>query len=157
MGGAAITAGLYVQALDWDDDVMGIAKRLDIVDNVVMATTGVLRVGHTSDPRQVAARLWPLDALADSYRSFVHDHAVQEPLIDDPVAQLAVSIAITAAFEECIRLDPLLPPELLPSPWAGTQARGVLRNRTKDLVAARRQTGHPALFARYDQLFDSLG
>jgi phenylacetic acid degradation operon negative regulatory protein len=157
MGGAAIAGGLYVQALDWSDDIRSTAKRLDIVSNVITATTSDLEVGGSAHAGGVAKRLWPLDEIATEYSRFADRYsAVDTTALGGPVEQLAASIEMSTEFEACIRRDPLLPPELLPQPWPGTAARQVLRERSTQLVDARRETGHLALFSRYDKLFESL-
>ena len=164
MGGGAIAGGLYVQALDWTDEVRAAAKQLDMEDNIVIATTGTLEVGNSTNPIELAQRLWPISDIATAYDNFVRRYSTTEGMPamsarskkNSPIAQLASSIEMSTEFESCIRQDPLLPPELLPQPWPGTQARQVLRDRSAQIVQARRQTGHLALFATYDRLFDAL-
>ena len=61
-------------------------------------TTTDLRIGELHAPARIAAQLWPLDDIADRYRRLREVTAAMEP-------------------------DPLLPPDLLPRPWVGAQAR----------------------------------
>src|SRR5205823_4274799 len=123
LGGAAIQGGLYVSPHPWHKEAAGEAERLGILDSVTFATTDDLTVAGESDPRKLAAALWPLDALANRYRSLVDRFApVPDRLIDmrtrhEHLADanfLPGALAMAVAFQECFDADPLLPPELLP-------------------------------------------
>jgi phenylacetic acid degradation operon negative regulatory protein len=154
MGAAPLAGGIYVQALDWDSEVRRAVRQLDVADNVVLAAAASLEVGGTTSPRAVAARLWPVDEIAALYRRFVSDFEQGSDERElDAIAELANGMALVAGFEKCARLDPLLPPQLLPPHWPGRRAREVLRDGARRLVKARRRAAVPALFSRYDKVF----
>lgn len=127
LGGAPVQGGLYVSPNDWDDLVMAQAQRLGIGASVTTLTSTDLCVGGERDPRRLAAALWPLAEIAERY---VHlaEHARQ--LLDGldgrtHVELLAAAIRLAAEFTHAMKPDPLLPPELLPQPWPGAQARAL--------------------------------
>src|SRR4051812_18263502 len=74
LGGAAIANGLYVSPHRWENDVAGDAERLEVSDAVTQASTDDLSVGGVSDPRELARRLWPIDAIAARYEEFVRSY-----------------------------------------------------------------------------------
>ena len=165
LGGAAIQGGLYVSPHPWDDDVRREAARLGLADHLTLASTDALEVGGERDPRRLAASLWPLDLVAERYEKFVaaHRHVPEDledlqrargRLADTTFLPLALSMAV--AYGECSRLDPYLPPELLPRPWPGRAARElVLRSRRLSL-RLREEARRPALFGLYDDMLESL-
>ena len=54
-----------------DKDVVATAEQLGVVDHVTLARTDQLVVGGVSEPRELAARLWPIDDVAARYRAFL--------------------------------------------------------------------------------------
>ena len=67
-------------------------------------------------------------------------------------AELAVAVGTLEDFE----LDPLLPPELLPRPWPGREARDLLARCRRIGVLAREEKGGPALFRVFDDAIAHL-
>lgn len=166
LGGAAIQGGLYVNPHPWHKDVVAEAERLEILDAVTVATTDDLEVGGERDPRKIAATLWPLDELAARYEHFIERFGQvperlsgmrtnHERLPDSFFLPGALSMGV--AFQECFKVDPLLPPELLPRPWPGRQARELLLASRRFALAIRRGQGRPALFrASFDDAVESI-
>jgi phenylacetic acid degradation operon negative regulatory protein len=165
LGGAPIHNGLYVSPHPWDKDVAGAAAELDVREHVTLARTEHLSVGGVSDPRDLAARLWPVAEVAAGYRSFVdrwspardhltamHDDRV--PLPDS--AFLPAALAMALAYRSCLDADPLLPGELLPRPWPGRAARKLLVDTRRLALGLRAGTGRPVLFATFDDLLATL-
>lgn len=163
LGGAAIHNGLYVSPHPWDKDVVATAEQLDLVDHVTLAVTDELSVGGESDRRALAARLWPLADLAARYRAFVDRWSSvpdqlgamqrrRERLPD--TAYLPGALAMGLAYRSCLDADPLLPPELLPRPWPGREARDLLVRSRRLALRIRAESDRPALFATYDDLVD---
>lgn len=166
LGGAAVQNGLYVSPHAWHKDVLAVAEELGIDDTVTVATTDDLRIGTVDDPRQIAARLWPLDDLADRYRNFLDRFSwVPERLggmrrdrqrLPD-AAFLPGALAMGVAFQECFEADPLLPPELLPRPWPGRAARELLVKSRRLALQIRKEHGRPALFRHtFDDAVDNV-
>src|SRR5439155_26803490 len=83
LGGAPIQGGLYVSPHPWHKEVAAEAERLGITDAVTFATTDDLAVNGESDPRRLAATLWPLEDLAGRYEAFIERFArIPDYLID---------------------------------------------------------------------------
>jgi phenylacetic acid degradation operon negative regulatory protein len=165
MGGAAIQGGLYVSPHAWEDDVRREAKRLGMVEHLLLASTAELEVSGVRDPRELAAMLWPLDVVAARYQRFVEVHErVPEQLeamksrhgrmADADFLPLALTMAVD--YTECSSRDPYLPPELLPRPWPGRAAREIVVRSRRLALLLREEAGRPALFGMFDDMLESL-
>jgi len=165
LGGAAVHNGLYVSPHPWDKDVAAMADDLDVADHLTLAVTDDLTVGAESDPRRVAARLWPLDDLAARYEAFVERWSVvpeylvamrrnHQRLADS--AFLPGALAMALAYRGCLDADPLLPPDLLPHPWPGRAARDLIVRSRRLALEVRAERDRPVLFATFDDLVDAL-
>lgn len=157
MAAAPLAGGLYAHANDITAEVAATASELGVADGLTMARTESLTIGGRGRPGEIADHLWPLDELAAGYRHFVDTFRPNlRGRVVDPVEELATGFEMVAAFRRCSGADPLLPPELLPARWPGVDAREVLRRFSSRLAGARAAAGVPALFSRYDRLFDEL-
>lgn len=165
LGGAHIQPGLYVSPHDWNTELLSEAERLGISDRLCIMSTDDLIVNGVSDVREIAAQLWPLDEVAERYRNFITTYeGVPEELLamrrrgetltEHDFLPGALNIAIR--FNECFELDPLLPPELLPRPWPGREARQILANCRRHGVLARQEKEGPALFRVFDDAIAHL-
>lgn len=166
LGGAPMNAGVYVCAHDWDDVVIDAADDLGLSNHVSLITAKRLRIGGETDERVVAKMLWPLDELAEQWRTFVRGHrsaigrlerAVGPAPSLDLVETMATVIALVAEFDECMRVDPLLPAELLPRDWPGVAGRNVLLRAAGPISVLRQRTELPVLFGRFDNVLDGSG
>lgn len=160
-GGAVINNGLYVSAHPWGDEVADIARRLAVEDRLTIASTDDLDIGGVRDARDLAALLWPVAELAVAYRRFVADHRHIVPILErlrerkDRIADrdfLPGALRMVVAFQEVFLADPLLPPELLPRPWPGREARDLLLTSRRLALRLREAHERPALFAAFDDL-----
>lgn len=165
LGGAAIQGALYVSPHPWHKDVHAEADRLGIADTLTLATTDDLDVGGERDPRVLAATLWPIERLAADYRRFNERHAGLPDRLRDMRQRrqqlpdrefLPAALAMTVAYDACAHRDPLLPPELLPRPWPGREARELLVQSRRLALALRRGQGRPALFRWFDDALDAV-
>lgn len=165
LGGASIQPGLYVSPHPWSNDVVEESERLGIADHVTTLTTDDLAVGGETDPRALAALLWPLPEVARRYQDFIETYREvpaaleamrrrHERLAEREFLPGALHIAIR--FNECFEMDPLLPPELLSRPWPGREARDVLARCRRIGVLAREDKGGPALFRVFDDAIAHL-
>jgi phenylacetic acid degradation operon negative regulatory protein len=165
LGGAAVQPGIYVSPHRWDDEVRAEAERLGLTGHVVLASTDDLSVGGVTDPRSIVARLWPLDELAERYEAFIETYRdVPEQL--DAMRRRGQRISehdflpgvlhLAIRFNSCFELDPLLPPELLPRPWPGKEARELLARCRKLGVLAREDKDGPALYRVFDDAIAHL-
>lgn len=133
LGGAVVHGGLYVSANRWTDLVLEEASRLDVANSLTLITTRDLTVGGTSDPRTLAARLWPVERLVADYTAFVQRWDTPDNVTTDPQQAVVRVLRLATEFAAIIERDPLLPAELLPQPWPGTKARALLRHGSDDL------------------------
>ncbi|HZU74993.1 MAG TPA: PaaX family transcriptional regulator C-terminal domain-containing protein [Acidimicrobiales bacterium] len=165
LGGSAIQAALYVSPHNWHKDVKAVAERLGVADQVTVATTDDLEIGGERDPRELARHLWQLDDLADRYRKFTNAFAhvpldlaalrqQRLRLGDETFLPLALSMAV--AFQDCFGRDPLLPPELLPRPWPGREARELVVTSRRQALAMRQASGLPPLFRLFDEAVEAI-
>lgn len=161
MGGAAIQNGLYVSPHAWEDDIRAEADRLDVGAHVSFASTDDLEVNGVRDPRELARDLWALDDVSARYRAFIDLYeGVPETL--EKMRQrherlheaefLPGALIIGLKYNECFERDPLLPPELLPRPWPGRDARELLQRSRRLGVLIREEHGQPVLFSMFDEL-----
>jgi len=165
LGGAPIQGGLHVSPHDWHKEVVAVAERLGIADGLTLATTSELVVGGERDPRELARTLWPVDDLAARYTAFCEHYAPVEDFLLTMRANhehlsdtdfLAGALGIAVEYQACFSEDPLLPPELLPRPWPGRQARDlVLRVRRLGLTM-RTGPARPSLFATFDDAIEAI-
>ncbi|MBT2481332.1 PaaX family transcriptional regulator C-terminal domain-containing protein [Streptomyces sp. ISL-94] len=171
LGGAPLQGGLYVCANAWEPYVEDAAHRLGAHGGLTLLTTTDLRRGGTQEPAELVRRLWPLQEIADRYHRLGR---IARPRLDrltgpdglSPSALLTIAVELAAELTRAMEPDPLLPPQLLPQPWPGTEARGLVARcwaalQERDHVEARpvlfrlyaditreRQTGPPAEDAR---------
>jgi phenylacetic acid degradation operon negative regulatory protein len=159
--GAPLGGGVYVCANDWDDLVLDIANDLGVADSVTLAIATRLRVGRETDPKRIAKRLWAIDDLAALWLRFARTHRSTVDRLSKATAKLpgdqlpsllAGAIGLVAAFDDCMRSDPLLPPELLPKEWPGVAGRRLLLRAAESIKELRRQSNLPALFSRFDDV-----
>lgn len=164
-GGAAVSSGLYVSAHPWEKDVRAAAERLDVTEQVTLASTDDLDVGGVHAPRDVAARLWPIAELGRAYQDFVDHYSPVVPLLEGYRTRheripdtdfLPGAMRIVVAFQSIFATDPLLPPELLPRPWPGRAARELLVTSRRLGLRLRAEHERPALFRNFDDLIAQM-
>lgn len=140
LGGALVHGGLYVSPHPWDELVTAEAQQLDVDDTLTLVDSDHLSVGGIDDPQRLAGRLWPLAQLARDYGDFTErlrarlEHA-RDAAAPAPDAVLRDTFLTAVEFARVMERDPLLPPELLPHPWPGREARAALC-ATQDVHAA---------------------
>lgn len=165
LGGAPLQGGLYVSPHDWFRFVAAEADRLGVAASVSWATTDDLVVGGSRDPRDIAARLWPLDDVARRYDTFLAEYGNLPQVLHDLRARkqriaesdyLAGALAMVVAFRHCFDHDPLLPPELLPRPWPGRTAREIVAESYRLGLLSRQQHTQPALFRHFAEVASTV-
>lgn len=165
LGGAAVHNGLYVSPHPWEKDVAAEADRLGVGAHVTLAASRALTVGGVDEPTALARRLWPLDQLAARYRQFlarwshVPDGLEQMRRAHVPLpdwAFLPGALAMGLAYASCFEADPLLPPELLPQPWPGSEARDLMVRSRRMALEIRAEQDRPPLFRTYDDVIAAL-
>ena len=151
LGGAAIQGAMYVSPNGWEPHVARLAHALGTKAGITTLTTSDLRTAGIAEPRKIAARLWPLDALAANYRGFLTtlDGLLGQaaPGSLDTIERTALAVRLSHAFTVAMEPDPLLPPELLPRGGVGRRARREFARAWARLDAVSGDA--PRLFARY--------
>ena len=159
LGGAQVHGGLYISPHPWEEILLAEFRRVGAEESLMLATSEDLRIVGEGEGAALASRLWPLDDLAGRYVEFTEGLADRAEAIDEAgdgngLTRLAVSLLVD--FAGRVAPDPLLPPELLPRPWAGTIARRRLREVCDRLVERADRLGAPLphgvhrLLAAYD-------
>ncbi|WHT19966.1 PaaX family transcriptional regulator C-terminal domain-containing protein [Crossiella sp. CA-258035] len=126
LGGAALQGGLYVCANPWEPYLVAAASELGVPDSLTLLTSTDLRRGEVSDPVELARELWPQEELAEGYRRLSRVAEVRLARLGggpSPDERLVIAVELAAELSRVMEPDPLLPPELLPQPWPGAQAR----------------------------------
>lgn len=156
LGGACLQNGLYVSPHPWEPDVNRAASELGLDHVITQIVAESIRLGSTDEPAVIVGKLWQLDNAAKAYRGFLQAYA---PLVDERITAAAdedmillASLSMSAAFEACIRQDPLLPPELLPSDWPGPEARQLIVRGRELALAKSPLMRETALFQTFDRL-----
>ncbi|WP_250399221.1 PaaX family transcriptional regulator C-terminal domain-containing protein [Streptomyces cellostaticus] len=156
LGAAPVQSGLYVTANPVTELVDPLARHLGVLDSLTHFTSTDLRIGEVTDPRALAAALWPLTEIAGRYGHLAaYAEGCLARLAEAPgpsdAGRLTAAVELAAHFSAAMRPDPLLPPELLPQPWPGARARSLAADCWKRLRQGPRADGTPALrlFALY--------
>ncbi|MGY3061569.1 phenylacetic acid degradation operon negative regulatory protein [Streptomyces sp. TE3672] len=157
LGGAPLQGGLYVCANTWEPYVEEAAHRLGTHGALTLLTTTDLRRGDTQEPAELARRLWPLQEIADRYHRLSR---IAQPRLArltgpaelSPSALLTIAVELAAELTRAIEPDPLLPPQLLPRPWPGTQARKLIAQCWAALHERDQGEARPTLFRLYTDI-----
>ena len=129
LGGAPLQGGLYVSPNAWESLITHEADRLEVSAGLTIATTRDLQIGGETDPVRLAASLWPLEEIAARYTRLAEVARTRLVRLQAGVGEveaLKIMAELGAEFDRAMIPDPLLPPELLPRPWAGSEARAVV-------------------------------
>lgn len=129
LGGAALNEHIIVLTRDWP-------AQLQLPAQTAIAWADHLVIGSTTTPREVAARLWPIDDVAAGYRVFCDRWSGGNSRRDSarsPSSAAADALELLATFWRCFARDPVLPPELLSRPWPGREARNLLATSFRGL------------------------
>ncbi len=91
--------------------------------------------------RKLVERAWPLEETESRYRRFIGTYsgtldAIEQGTGFTDLEALLVRILLIHDYRRAVLKDPLLPPQLLPSPWAGTAARELCGRIYRTLVPA---------------------
>ncbi|MEM8706265.1 MAG: PaaX family transcriptional regulator C-terminal domain-containing protein [Actinomycetota bacterium] len=125
---APLGGGLYVSPWPLRIWIGATIEALGIADRVTHVATPRIDVGGSAEPATIAARLWPVDELADAYVDFL---ARWRPVVDDPPTDEAEAVraafGASAEIESILRRDPVLPVEMLPASFGGADARALYR------------------------------
>lgn len=165
LGAAQLQPGLYVSPHPWEDEVHADAERLGIGEHTGTWSTEDLTISGTTDPRRIAAALWDLDDVEEDYRGFIDAYRDVPKRLEEMRDRgerlsehdfLPGALHMAIRFNSCFERDPLLPPELLPRPWPGREAREILARCRRLGVLSRSEKSGPALFKVFDDAIAHL-
>lgn len=160
-GAAVVQGGVYVTPHAVEPAATKAAAELGLKKYVFHAITSTLVVHGQSDPRRVAMLLWPVADLAVRYRRLVRGfrpivartRALAERGAHLPDERLMPgTLSMASSFMEVHYDDPLLPPELLPQPWPGTEARALVREARALARRLRETPGGSMLFSFFEEV-----
>ena len=148
LGGAPVQGGLYASAHAWEATLRDIARAAGTEAYLTTLSCTDLDVGGESGAA-AAARLWPLDALADGHRRLADlaEDALGRTSDATHAERLALTVGLVAEFTRAHEPDPLLPPELLPPDWIGARARALAASAWSALAEA--EAGSPLRLLRW--------
>lgn len=158
-GATTVHGGVYVTPHMVEEPTRRAAEDLGIDEYVFVATTDHFVVRRAHKPRDIAAMLWPLDDLARRYRELVKQVRPvvrrTRQLVDSGTRVtderlMPGTLSMAAAFTDVYDDDPLLPPELLPQPWPGAQARALVRDARELARGLRSEPRSATLFSFFD-------
>ncbi|MER6916529.1 PaaX family transcriptional regulator C-terminal domain-containing protein [Streptomyces sp. NPDC000594] len=170
LGAAPVQGGLYVTPNPIGRYVEERARELGVAGSLTLADSRDLRIGGVDEPRELAAALWPLPEIAARYErleALARTHLARlDTLSEDGdgdgdgagdrdgdgagTERLAMAVTLAAEFTRAMEPDPLLPPELLPGPWAGERARTLADRCWNRLAGAPGAGSRPRLFRLYE-------
>ena len=153
LGGAPIQGGLYVSPNAWEPHVAKLGADLGVSQHLSMMTTTDLRIGELTVPAGIAARLWPLDDIAERHHRLLHLAEKRRTQLRgrrelSRTEYLTIALELAAEFTAAMEPDPLLPAELLPKAWIGARARAAFAQCWIQLRAMTDESV-PQLFQSY--------
>ncbi|QFU15613.1 PaaX family transcriptional regulator C-terminal domain-containing protein [Microvirga thermotolerans] len=91
--------------------------------------------------RRLVERAWPLEEIEGRYKRFIATYsgtldALEKGAAFTDLQALLVRILLIHDYRRAVLKDPLLPPQLLPKPWAGAAARELCGRIYKTLLPA---------------------
>jgi len=124
--------------------------------------------GDPATLRALAARAWPLDALAASYNAFIDSFSTLRDFLAaggacEDMEAMAARVLLIHQYRRIVLRDPRLPEDVLPENWPGTAARSLCAEVYRALLPASEawldahaidETGaalvrNPAIFERF--------
>lgn len=109
----------------------GAAEELPAAATVLMAAPR-----HLAEARDLAARAWPLEAIAAAHERFIAAFAPLAQAEPDPAEALPLRLRLVHEWRRIALRDPALPDALLPEHWPGRDAAGLAAGLYARLVPA---------------------
>jgi phenylacetic acid degradation operon negative regulatory protein len=99
------------------------AEALEVIDALgvsLPARSFLARHGEIGDQSTIVDEAWDLATLADGYEAFIDEFASIEPAT--PAETAGSLLRLVHSWRRFPAVDPVLPSELLPADWPGTEA-----------------------------------
>ena len=131
-GYAMIAPGIYGHPVAAPEAIEEILGRLGAQGKLLVVRAGELP-GVSSRPlRELAAEGWDLSAVVQGYRGFIAQFSDLLALLEArgplaPEQAFVIRTLLIHAYRRVQLHDPMLPVELLPDPWPGSQAYALAR------------------------------
>ncbi len=119
-----VAAGLWI-------GLRGDPAELPAAATVLLATPRSL-----AEARDLAARAWPLDAIAAAHERFTGAFAALERVVPAPAEALPLRLRLVHEWRRIALRDPALPAALLPDGWPGREAAALAARLYARLVPA---------------------
>lgn len=127
-----IAPGIAVSPhLDRQEAANRILRSLDLDTEAI--TFAATRGSLTLD-RDVLAKAWELDTLADEYQVFIDEFGEEDPRTE--LTALTATVRMVDAWRMFPFLDPELPTQLLPENWVGSRAQDIFNRCRSEWSAA---------------------
>ena len=132
---------------------------------VTLARSDDVEVGGVREPTMIARALWPIEELERRYHAFIEAYEGVMPFLESLRDQgaplhdsdfLPGALEMAVVFAQSFDIDPLLPPQLLPSPWPGSEVRELLLRSRRLALEIREAQGRPALFHSFDETLEDF-
>ncbi|WP_017581175.1 hypothetical protein [Nocardiopsis valliformis] len=132
LGAAPVSTGLYLSP----HDLLAMLDR-DATDHLVHAEAGRVEVRGVTDPLEVTELLWPAAPVIDGYLALEEtvDRLTAASNEADATRVRILQLRLADALETAMRRDPLIPPELRPTPWPPSRIRQGWRSAWRELVS----------------------
>ncbi len=110
------------------DDAAAVVAHVGGFENVLVSRSRVIQTENTLGAEELARRCAALDEIGERYRMFTDRfHAFDEAVLAELTSEEAFKLRtlVVATFRRIVLTDPVLPGELLPIDWIGTDARAI--------------------------------
>ena len=131
-GYALISQGIYGHPVAGPDVIEEILARLGVQGKLLVVRAAELAGTSTRPLRELAAEGWDLSAVVQGYRGFIEQFGPLLAMLQqgDPLAPeqaFVIRTLLIHAYRRVQLHDPMLPVELLPDPWPGSNAYALAR------------------------------
>jgi phenylacetic acid degradation operon negative regulatory protein len=153
-GYAMIAQGIYGHPVAGPDVIEEILARLGVQGKLLVVRAAELAGVSTRPLRELAAEGWDLSAVVQGYRGFIDQFSPLLALLQQgealaPEQAFVIRTLLIHAYRRVQLHDPMLPVELLPDPWPGSEAYELARALYR-LTQAQAETHIMAALRRED-------
>ncbi|MEV7770285.1 PaaX family transcriptional regulator C-terminal domain-containing protein [Kitasatospora sp. NPDC086791] len=149
LGGVPLAPGTYVSPHDLLPELLGETAQSTVDTYLITAEATRLTGPGFADPASIAERLWPAADTVAAYGPLADalGAADARTAAHESTGLVATALRLADAFGHALEQDPLLPPELRPSPWPPARLRHAFQERW---TAIRAQAPDLLLFRAFD-------
>ncbi|MES2319547.1 MAG: phenylacetic acid degradation operon negative regulatory protein PaaX [Pseudomonadota bacterium] len=131
-GYAMISQGIYGHPVAGPEVIEEMLARLGVQGKLLVVRAAEL-AGVSSRPlRELAAEGWDMSGVVDGYRGFIEQFSPLQAVLQQggplaPEQAFVIRTLLIHAYRRVQLHDPMLPVELLPDPWPGSEAYELAR------------------------------